>query len=368
VVTRFAEVAAIHRDHAQFGSRAGVGSVAEQAKASLRGNDRRDYEELQRFRRFLMAREDGEAHRRMRGIAHRAFTPRRIAALRSDIEAYMQELIEGVEVLGLLDISELAYRLPLRVIGNLLDIPKDHHEQMHEWSHQYAQGSTSTDPASIRRSLEAVDKFKTYSDELLQQWRRAPENSELVASLIAGNDGLQLTALELAGTFTQLIIAAQETTSRLISRGIYELLRRRDQWSMLSADPDGLAANATEELLRIVSPLPFQARVPLTDVTIGGLDVKAGTTVYPILACANRDPEIFEDPDSMNLQRTNARQHLAFGVGLHFCLGASLARMEGIIAFGSLARSFPEMELTRTADDGSSQAEPRDRKHLVVSV
>jgi cytochrome P450 len=370
LVTRYADVAAIHRDATRYGSRAGLGSQAEEIRASLSPTDRQNFEELQSFRRLLMAREDGEQHRKLRAIAHRAFTPRRIATLRLEIERYMESLVASVEAPGVLNLSEIAYRLPLRVIGDLLSVPRDHHKQLHDWSQQFAQGATGTgaNPGAVSTSLEAIQQFKQYSQGLLERWRDAPGGSDLVGALVAGGDTSAITPLELAGMFVQLIVAGQETTARLISCGMYELLRRPDQWALLCADPDGRAANTTEELLRVVSPLPFQARVPSRDVDIAGFRVKAGTTVYPILAAANRDPEVFTNPRAVDILRENARQHLAFGVGPHFCLGASLARSEGIIAFGMLARRFPEMKLTESCAGWTSRLGVPDRQDLKVLV
>lgn len=370
LVTRFDDVAAIHRDATQYGSRAGLGTVAANIQASLRGKDRQEFDELQRFRTLLMAREDGERHHRLRSIAHRAFTPRRIAVLKLDIETFMRELVERVDPSGALDISEIAYRLPLRVIGDLLAVPVEDQEQMHEWSQQFAQGASGTapDPPTVRASLQAIEQFKAYSEGLLQRWRQAREGSELVEALLAGDEASRLTSLELAGTFVQLMVAGQETTSRLISSGVHELLRNPEQWALLCADPEGLASNATEELLRFVSPLPFQARVPSSDVTIAGVEVKAGTTVFPILAAANRDPDVFPDPGKLDIRRENARQHLAFGVGPHFCLGASLARTEGTVAFSTLARRFPTMRLSGTAEGWTSKLGVPESHRLEVLV
>jgi cytochrome P450 len=357
LVTRFEDVSAIHRDTVRYSSRPGFGSVAEQVRASLNGKDLHDYEELQHFRRLLMAREDGDQHRRLRAIAHRAFTPRRVAAMTPHIQKYMDGLIRDLEAPSVVDISEVAYRLPLMVIGDFLDVPGQDREQMHDWTRKFAEFSTRTDPPSIRQALQPIHEFQTYSNELLLRWQEAPQTSELVAALVAGDDEAPLTPLELAGMFVQLIVAGHETTAHLISRGVYELMRHPDEWRTLCADPEGLAANATEELLRYVSPLQWQMRVAKSDVVIADAEIEAGTTVCTLLAAANRDPEVFEEPDVVDIRRKNARQHLAFGLGTHFCLGASLARLEGTIAFKSLARRFPNMKVISGATEWAGTAE-----------
>jgi hypothetical protein len=345
LVTGHVEVAAIHRDAARFSSRAGLGSVADQVRAGLGPADRDRYDELQAFRRLLMAREDDPLHKRLRGLAHRAFTPRRIASIRADVENYMETLLDQAAVAESLDLATVAYRLPLMVIGDLLDVPDADREQMHEWTKAFAENVTRTDPASIGAALDAIGSFVDYCEGLLGRWRSSPGTSQLVDALAGTGQEEALTAAELAGMFVQLMVAGHETTAHLVSRGVYELTGAPDQWAALCAEPEELAANATEELLRVVSPLQWQTRVPTEDLEIAGVEVSAGTTVQTIIAAANRDPSVFDDPDRIDVRRVNARSHLAFGVGPHFCLGASLARMEGEVALAALARRFRDMRL-----------------------
>jgi cytochrome P450 len=177
-----------------------------------------------------------------------------------------------------------------------------------------------------------------------------------------------LTPVELAGMFVQLMVAGHETTAHLVGRGIYELMRAPDQWASLCRDPAGLAANTAEELLRVVSPLQWQTRVPLQGTTVAGTEILAGTTVHTVIAAANRDAEVFPDPDDLDIRRENARAHLAFGAGPHFCLGASLARMEGEIAFRSLAQRFPGMEAVDGSATWSGKPELPALSRLTVTV
>jgi cytochrome P450 len=343
LVNRFDAVDAVLRDAERFSSRQDVGASADEIRSSLGATDLASWEETQRFRRYLMAREDDPQHRRLRAVAHRAFTPRRIGGLEAAIEAYMEELLEDVEGAGVLNVSDLSYRLPLMAIGDLLDVPPSDRELMHEWTQQYVTNLAATDTDSIGLTVEAIRNFQGYSEDILATWRAAPETSDLVASLT--DDGDPLTPDELAGTFMQLILAGHETTTHLISKGLYALLSVPDQWSDLCSDPHGLAVNATEELLRYVVPLQWQSRVARSRGEICGVEFEAGTTIHLMLAAANRDPEVFADPDRLDVRRENARQHLTFGIGPHFCLGASLARLEGQVAFRSLASRFPDMTL-----------------------
>jgi cytochrome P450 len=190
----------------------------------------------------------------------------------------------------------------------------------------------------------AMRDFRAYVDAMLDDHRRNPSASDLVGALIDAEQGERLTADELAGMFFVLLFAGHETTTSLIGTGMLELLRHRDQWEKLCADPS-LAPATTEELLRWVTPVQWTTRVTNVEVEVAGTCIPPETTVFPMIASANRDPTVFAEPETLDITREDSGQHLALGFGSHFCLGAALARLEGTIAYRTLATRFPNIEL-----------------------
>jgi cytochrome P450 len=205
-----------------------------------------------------------------------------------------------------------------------------------------AQNIASTEPLLAART--AYRNFQAHLQGLLEDHRRTPRDSALVIALMEAEEGERLTLRELTAMFVTLLFAGHETTTNLLSIGMLELLRSRAAWERLVERPE-LAADATEELLRYVSPTQFTGRVADRDVELDGIAIAADTTVVPLIAAANHDPDVFPDPDRIDLGRANAKQHLALGFGPHFCLGNALARLEGAISFATLARRFPDMRL-----------------------
>jgi cytochrome P450 len=200
---------------------------------------------------------------------------------------------------------------------------------------------------------------------MLVEHRRAPDPGDLVSALVDAEQDERLGSDELAAMFVVLLFAGHETTTNLIGVGMRSLLEQPDQWRALCADPS-LAGSATEELLRYVTPVQFGNRLPLVDVEIAGHAVPAGKTVIPLHGAANRDPRVFEDPDAIDIARANAGQHVALGFGPHFCLGASLARLEGRIVFEQLATRFPGLELAAGEPEWVGNASLRRLRELPV--
>jgi cytochrome P450 len=188
-----------------------------------------------------------------------------------------------------------------------------------------------------------MGEFRTYLDETLDEHRRTHDRSGLLAALMDA-EGDQLTSEELAANFVMLLLAGHETTTNLIGIGLFELLRHPDQWQALRDAPERVPS-AVEELLRFVTPVQWVVRVPADDFEHGGVAIPQGQLVFLLLAAANRDPTAFSDPERLDITRSDETRHLAFGLGPHFCLGTSLARLEGRIAFEALVSRFPAMEL-----------------------
>jgi cytochrome P450 len=243
-------------------------------------------------------------------------------------------------------IGDLAYPLPVRVISELLGVPPDDRPRFQGWSEQLAR---SVDPSillggSVDEVTAAREEFADYFRELIGA-RRAQPGEDLLSHLIrVEEDGDQLTEDELLATCILLLVAGHETTVNLIGNGILALLRHPDQLAALRDDP-ALGGAVVEETLRYDPPVQMTSRVARGGIRVGDLDPPDGATILVLLAAANRDPEMFTDPDRFDIARTDGHAHLAFAAGPHFCLGASLARLEGAAAFAAFATRVPDPRL-----------------------
>ena len=289
---------------------------------------------------------DPPDHTRLRGLVSKAFTPRVVEGLRPRI----QQIVDGL----------LAYPIPVIVICEMLGVPVEDHERFKGWSLDIARGLDliwlGPESEVGRRSVAARQSLAEYFRGLIAQRRAAPRG-DLLSGLIAAEEaGDKLNEVELLATCILLLIAGHETTVNLIGNGTLALLRHRDQLQRLQRDP-GLIAGAIEELLRFDGPVQRTARIPSEDIVIGGRTIAKGEMVMPFIGAADRDPVQFPDPDRLDIGRADNR-HIAFGWGIHFCLGAPLARIEGQIAISTLVRRMPKLEL--------ATAQPEYRQSLTL--
>ena len=291
---------------------------------------------------------DPPDHTRLRGLVSKAFTPRMIERLRADVQAIVDGLLDRVEGAGSMDlIEQFAYPLPVTVICRMLGVPVEDHERFRGWGLDIARGLDSImlppDSEVLRRSVASRQAIAGYFRELIAARRAAPR-ADLLTDLIAAEEaGDRLTENELLATCILLLIAGHETTVNLIGNGTLALLRHPDQAALLRARPE-LIVGAVEELLRFDGPVQRTARIPDQDLVIGGRTIPKGEMVMPFIGAADRDPAQFPDPDRLDITRTDNR-HIAFGLGIHFCLGAPLARVEGQIAISTLLRRLPRLAL-----------------------
>jgi cytochrome P450 len=297
---------------------------------------------------------DPPDHTRLRGLVSKAFTPRVVEGLRPHIQQIVDGLLDRAEDAGALDLIEgFAYPLPVIVICEMLGVPVADHERFKGWSLDIARGLDSallpTDSDVPRRSMAARTALADYFRELIARRRAAPR-ADLLSGLIAAEEaGDKLSENELLATCILLLIAGHETTVNLIGNGTLALLRHPDQLRLLRENP-GLIGSAIEELLRFDGPVQRTARIPSEDVLIAGHTIARGEMVMPFIGAADRDPAQFPDPDRLDITRTDNR-HIAFGWGIHFCLGAPLARIEGQIAIGTLVRRLPKLALATEAPE-----------------
>lgn len=289
---------------------------------------------------------DPPDHTRLRALVSKAFTPRMVEQLRPRIIAVVGELLDRiVDRGGPFDvIADLAYPLPVVIIAELLGVPAEDRIKFNEWSAVLA---ASLDPLVSEELATQVpvarDALHGYLRGIIAERRKQPQ-SDLISALVAVEErGEVLSEPELVVMCTLLLIAGHETTVNLIGNGTNALLGHPDQLALLRQDPS-LIATAVEELLRFDSPVQMTGRIAVQSVELGGHTIQEGEWILPLLGAANHDPAQFRDPESLDLTR-NPNGHVAFGRGIHFCLGAPLARLEGQIAIGALVRRFPNLSL-----------------------
>ncbi|MGK4578984.1 cytochrome P450 family protein [Kitasatospora sp. HPMI-4] len=288
----------------------------------------------------VMTNTDPPDHARLRKLVNKAFTARRIEALRDRIQAIVDDLLDTAVAAGRsMDvITALAAPLPNAVICELFGIPDGDRERVTAWFRRL--GSLAEDMAHAE---SVVDEFEEYLSQLVHQRRRDPADDLISALVTAQARGDHLFDEELLATVFMLITAGDETTTNLIGNGTLALLRHPQQLHRLREEP-ALIRSAVDELVRFDTPTQAIIRVVAEELTIGGRTLGEGELVYLVLAATNRDPERFTEPDRLDLGRAGNR-HLAFGNGPHFCLGGPLARLEAELAIGSLVRRLPALSL-----------------------
>lgn len=292
---------------------------------------------------------DPPDHTRLRRLVSKAFSPRVVKSLEPGIVELVDGLLERAAASGRLEvIADLAHPLPVAVICRLLGVPVEDEPQFSWASELLAQGldpfyAFTGQAQGFDERLQAGLWLREYLRDLLHQ-RRADPRDDLMSGLIAVEEaGDQLTEDEIIATCNLLLIAGHETTVNLIANAVLVMLRHPDYWRQLAGDP-ARASVIVEETLRYDPPVQLVGRVAGADMTIGDVPVPKGDTMMLLLAAANRDPAVSEDPQVFNPDRQPLR-HLAFGLGAHFCLGAPLARLEAAVALSAVTTRFPAARL-----------------------
>ena len=298
---------------------------------------------------------DDPDHARLRTLVHKAFTPSMVEQLQERIQAIVDRLLDTAQRKGSMDlVREYALPLPLTVIVELLGIPSQDRDRFHRWSRALLKPPTRF---NLLRGLPSLLAFMRYLRLLFRQLRNTPQEGLLTALVQVEEAGDHLSEDELLAMAFLLLIAGHETTVNLISSGTLALLQHPDQMDRLRSDPS-LIRPAIEELLRFTNPLETTTpRYARQDATIAGVTIPRGALVLAAIASANRDETQFDDPDRLDITRENNR-HLAFGLGTHFCLGASLARLEGQIAISTLLRRLPHLQLAAPVESLRWRATP----------
>jgi len=309
-----------------------------------------DLEELERTSILGI---DPPDHTRLRRLVSKAFTPRTIEGLRPRIQELVDQALDRMEAAGTANvISDLAFPLPFDVITEMLGMPPGDTLQLRSWSEDIVK---TLDPIisdeEVQASVVASRAMNAHIDQVIEWKRDNPGDDLLTAMIEAEEDGDRMSSQELRDQVSLLFIAGHETTVNLIGTGIAELLARPDQAAKVREH--GLEPNGVDELLRLVSPVQLSRRITTQDVEIQGKTIPSGSMVMAALASANRDPNKWGDSAAeLDLSREGAGQHLSFGSGIHYCLGASLAKLEGQVAIGSFMKRFPNATVQHSAFNG----------------
>lgn len=289
---------------------------------------------------------DPPDHTRLRVLASAAFTVRRVERLRSHIQEIMDDLLDRVAPKATMDlIADFASPAPAIVTAELLGVPIADHDQLKQWSADFAEmlGNFQHNPDRFPKILRSVKDMSSYFRAAMLEQRLKPQDGLVSAMMAANVDGAKLTEDEIIANLIVTMVGGQETTTNLIGNGMLTLLRNPEVVERLRADGSLIPA-AVEELLRYESPSQHTARLAPEDVELGGKQIRKRQAVIAVMGAANRDPERFPEPDRLDIERKDNR-HVAFGWAAHFCFGAHLARLEGQIAFTTLLRRLPNLAL-----------------------
>jgi cytochrome P450 PksS len=298
-----------------------------------------------------MVYKDDPDHARLRRLVSKAFTPRRIQEMTSQIEAIVVDLLDGLAQHDEVDlVKDFAVPLPLEVISRMLGVEGADRDRFHTLMERFVGGLGSGSALEAILSIPTGRKLMAVIERLADARRSDPDEALISALLAASDDGDQLSPDEVVAMIFLLMLAGHDTTANLIGSSVLALIQHPEQAARLRDDP-AITPSAVEELLRFTSPVPCGTpRTTLDDVEVAGTTIPKGSKVLGMIIAANRDESVFADPDALDLGR-DPNRHLTFAFGKHFCLGNQLARLEGQIAISAFVRRFPTMRLAVPQDD-----------------
>ena len=326
-----------------------------------------EFGELARMLALWLIFMDPPEHTRLRKLLNKGFSAAAVEDLRPQVEAIVDQMLKPIKHGSEVELMrEFANPMPVRIISELLGVPQELHDSFVNWSRDIAvfRGNPNRTVEEASAAQDALIELTDYFRKTVAE-RRRNKGNDLISLLIdIEEEGEVLTEEELYAQCIALLFAGHETTRNLIGNGMYTLLQHPQMMAELREKPE-MIRSAVEELLRYESPVQFTARVLKEDIEVCGQPIRKGWTVLCMLGAANRDPKQFKEPNQLNLNRLN-NQHLAFGAGAHFCIGAQLARLEGQVALLNLVQRFPEMKLTGPRPEWAATFGLRGLKGLPV--
>ncbi|WAH37824.1 cytochrome P450 [Alicyclobacillus dauci] len=343
-LTRYDDCLAVLRDN-RF-----IHEARKHLDASQFGDPSPNHMSLAKSHRNWMLFRDPPDHTRLRSLVQRAFTPKMVASLRPRIEQTTSFLLDEMADNTDVDlVRTLAYPLPVVIIAELLGVPMQDREQFRDWSNALFQSlDLIANNETWDEASRAVEALRDYFRQIVQARSIQPQNDLISGMVRARDESESLSEDELLDNCVLMLVAGHETTVNLIGNAVFLMLTHPDQLALLKADAT-LVPNAIEEVLRLESPIQVTERFVREDVELAGVTMRKGDYVKPWIGSANRDPNKFPNPNRFDITREPGR-HLSFGQGIHFCLGAPLARLEGTVALQMLFERFPDAELL--GDDG----------------
>jgi cytochrome P450 len=347
MLTKYDDVNMVFSDHKRFSS-----DVWSNAAESLgfSGEDEASVslKQIVPFLAYNLQGMDPPGHTRQRTLMMKTFTPRMIETFRPNVQKLVDELIDQRLAQGSMDlVADLAYPLPSNVILDLLGIPRSGRPYIKasaEAINEFVATVLFSGPSVWPRLARVFADVKAYLKGLIAERRKDPGEDLLTKMVQVEEHGDMLSEDEIVNATNFLLFAGHETTANLIAVGMYYLMQHAEQMAQLRADPAKIPA-AVEELLRYVSPVHMLARRTMEEVTMRGVTIPKGSSLYLLVGAANRDPEKFPDPEKLDINRLPTRS-LGFGYGIHYCIGAALARMESQVTFETIIRRLPDMHMT----------------------
>ena len=365
IITRHADVISIVRDHASFSS-AVIQSDSRAPYPPLDDDGLTLLDEVRRFRGAQLVEQDPPRHTTMRRLLHQYFTAQAIEKWRPFIRTAVAELLDDLRPGSTLDVmTALAAPLPVRVIAHLMDVPAADRPQLRELADKLLYINRG-EPNRFATLVEGIRGILDYTAPLAEARVREP-GTDFISVLAEGEHLGIMDRYELLVNCALLLFAGHETTVNLIGNGILAFIRNPGEWEKLRGNPEQLARRATEECLRFDPPVKSTQRIAAADVAIGGRTIRKGDRLRWIIAAANRDPEVFPEPDRFRVDR-HPNPHVSLGSGIHFCLGAGLARVEGQELFRALAERVSSFRLETPAPEYQPSIQFRSLRELRVTL
>jgi cytochrome P450 len=363
LITRYDDLVWVVR-HPELFSSAVIQNDQRSPYPPIDPEDRPLFDQVREFRSDQLVEQDRPAHTEMRGAVHEYFTPVAMESWRPFVRSAVAELLDQVESRGAMDVlADLAAPLPVRVITQMMGVPNEDREHLRQLADKLLYINRG-ESYRMKPLIEGIRGMIEYVSPKVDLRAADPEN-DFISVLAQGERRGVFTRHQVLVNTALLLFAGHETTMNLICNGTLALIRHPEQWAKLRADPAGMARLATEECLRFDPPVKSTQRIAVADVELRGKTIRRGDRLRWFMASANRDPEAFDRPDEFDITR-QPNPHVSFGSGIHYCLGATLARVEGQEVFRALAERFPGLRLETTELEYQPSIQFRSLKGLPV--